>query len=216
MHSMKRLLRFFTFCLMTGSVFPAELTFYVAPDGMDRWSGRLPSPSANKGDGPLATLSAAVKRARAARQNAARDGGGISILLRSGVYELAEPLVLGPEDSGTSATQPFTIAALPGEKPVISGGRRLTNWKRLEGKAGLWQTDVPMLSEGKWLFRSVFIDGQRKQRARTPNEGFFRIQGDTPQDKPLKLKFSPGDIKKEWADDGEVEVIALLAWSDVR
>src|SRR5262249_17880069 len=33
---------------------------------------------------------------------------------------------------------------------------------------------------------------------------------------PVQIKFKPGDIKKEWAADGDVELVALLAWSDIR
>ena len=32
----------------------------------------------------------------------------------------------------------------------------------------------------------------------------------------MQIHFQPGEIKKEWADDGDVEVIALLAWADIR
>ena len=32
----------------------------------------------------------------------------------------------------------------------------------------------------------------------------------------MKLKFKPGDIKKEWAGRGDVEIVALLAWSNIR
>ena len=32
----------------------------------------------------------------------------------------------------------------------------------------------------------------------------------------MKIKFKPGDIKKEWAADGDVELVSLLAWSDIR
>jgi hypothetical protein len=32
----------------------------------------------------------------------------------------------------------------------------------------------------------------------------------------VRLKYQPGDIKPAWAEDGDVEVIALLAWSDFR
>src|SRR5262249_48396808 len=80
----------------------------------------------------------------------------------------------------------------------------------------LWLAAVPDVREGRWYFRSLFINGERKQRARTPNEGFFRIDGPGPQDKPVQLHFKPGDIKKEWADAGDVEAIALLAWADFR
>jgi len=192
------------------------LTFYVAPTGNDKWSGHLASPAPNAQDGPFATLPAAVKAARLARRDARATTNGITISLRGGVYELAEPIVFTPEDSGASANQPFTITAYPSEKPVLSGGHHLTGWKRVPGKADLWQAEVPGVREGKWYFRSLFIDGQRQQRARTPTEGFFRIQGAVQPGKPLKFKFNPGDIKKQWAEDADVEVIAFFAWSNVR
>ena len=37
----------------------------------------------------------------------------------------------------------------------------------------------------------MFVNGERRQRARTPNEGFFRIEGASPQDKPVKFKDLP-------------------------
>jgi hypothetical protein len=38
--------------------------YYVATDGNDAWSGRLPAPNANKSDGPLATLGRAKEAVR--------------------------------------------------------------------------------------------------------------------------------------------------------
>jgi hypothetical protein len=194
----------------------APLTFYVARNGNDKWSGRLPEPAASRQDGPFATLPAAIQAARLARQDKAAISGGITILLRAGIYDLSDPLVFGPGDSGASEKQPFTIAAYPGEKPVLSGARRISGWRKVAGQTNLWQTSIPDVQSGKWYFRSLFMNGQRKQRARTPTTGFFRIQGSSPQDKPLKLKFNPGEIKKSWADDGDVELVGLFAWSDVR
>ncbi len=189
------------------------LTLYVAPGGDDQWSGLEATPRGDSKAGPLASLPAALKAARAARAAAPE---GVSILMRGGVYRMNEPLVIGPADSGLNGKQPLTIAAYADEKPVLSGGRRITGWKPVEGKAQQWQAEVPSVREGKWYFHQLFVNGQRKQRARTPNEGFFRIQGASPQDKPVKLRFKPGDIKPEWANSGDVEVIALLAWADFR
>jgi hypothetical protein len=215
---MKRLLFALLLCgLMTIGLSAAPVKIYVSPRGNDRWSGRLASPAAFNNvpsDGPKATIEAALTIARALKGTSAPDG--VSIILRNGVYELEAPIKLGPEDSGTDPQHPFTIEAYPGETPVISGGRRITGWIRVEGTPGLWETTIPEVKDGPWYFRQLFIDGQRKQRARTPNQGFFRIQGASSQDKPVKLKFAPGEIKKQWANDGDVEVIALLAWSDLR
>jgi parallel beta-helix repeat protein len=205
------------FALLTQNSLTAKpLTLFVATNGNDNWSGRLEKPAPDSRDGPFATLLAALKAARLTRPQAGPDIDVLTILLRGGTYHLAETVKLSPEDSGTDEKHPFTIAAYPGEKPVLSGGQRITGWKRVEGRPGLWQTEIPAVREGKWYFRSLFVNGERRQRARTPNEGFFRIEGDSPQDKPVKLHFKPGDIKKEWADAGDVEVIALLAWSNFR
>ena len=194
--------------------FAANQTLHVSPQGNDAWSGRLADANRNQTDGPFATLPAALEAARKARRDIKTSNDQFTILLRAGTHELAAPIVLTPEDSGANAAQPFTIAGYRKEKPVLSGGRRITGWKPVAGQPGLWEADVPFAREVG--FRSLFVNGQRAIRARTPNDGFFRIQGESPQDKPVKLRFKPGDIQKSWADSGEVEVIALLAWADFR
>src|SRR6476661_7326471 len=93
-------------------------TLYVAPNGNDQWTG---SSATNSGvDGPFATLSAALKAARGLPAN-----GPVEIQLRGGTYSLAAPIQLSPEDSGASADRPLRIMAYPGEKPILSGGRRI-------------------------------------------------------------------------------------------
>jgi parallel beta-helix repeat protein len=204
-------------CVLAPTAVTAKsLNLYVATNGNDAWSGTFAGPIASGQDGPLRTAATALGAARRARQNTALSVDGVSIFFCGGRHELAEPIVLLPEDSGTSVERPFTLAAFPGEQPVLSGGRRLTGWKPVSGKAGQWQLGIPEVREGKWYFRQLFVNGHRRQRARTPNSGFYRIQGASPQDKPVQIHFKPGEIKKEWADDGDVEVIALLAWADIR
>ncbi|MEW6158317.1 MAG: right-handed parallel beta-helix repeat-containing protein [Verrucomicrobiota bacterium] len=194
----------------------ADLILYVAPNGNDRWSGTRADPDSNRSDGPLATPAAALQAARLARAKATGAPERVTVILRGGVYELDEPLRIGPDDSGIAAERPFTIAAYPNEKPVLSGGRRIAGWSKVSGKSDLWTAEIPAVREGKWHFRQLFVNGQRRPRARTPNQGFFRIQGPSPQDKPVRIPFKAGEIKKEWADRGDVELIALLAWADLR
>jgi hypothetical protein len=146
-----------------------------------------------------------LEAARAARRVQPKDA--VEIQLRAGRYQLDSTITIAPADSN------LTIAAYQNERPVLSGGRRITEWRKVSDAPARWQAKV---SEENWYFRSLFINGQRKQRARTPNEGFYRILGPSSQDKPIRLKFKPGDIKKEWAGRGDVEVIALLAWSNIR
>jgi len=197
--------------LFVGAATAKPSLFYVATNGNDQWSGRLAQPAANGKDGPLPSISAAISAAR-------RDGStnGKTLLVRGGVYELGAPLAIGPEDSGIDPQHPFTIEAYPGEKPVLSGGRRIGGWKRAAGNAHLWQTEISDVRDGRWYFRQFFTNGERRQRARTPNDGFFRIAGPSPQGRPAKMKFNGDQIKREWADDGDVELVALVAWTDLH
>ena len=107
----------------------APLTLYVAPNGNDLWSGRLDAPSPDRRDGPLASLSAALKTVRSLPAKDLQTADGVSILLRGGVYELDEPIVLLPEDSGASAEKPLVIENYENETPVLSGGRRIEKWE---------------------------------------------------------------------------------------
>jgi hypothetical protein len=199
---------------LAASVSAKSLTLYVAPNGHDLWSGRWPIPAAAGRDGPLASLPAAINTARAARTGAL-PADHITILLRGGTYSLGEPIVLKPEDSGSSAEQPFTIGAYRSEKALLSGGRPITGWKTVDGKPGLWRAEVPEVREGRWYFRQLFVNAQRAQRARTPNTGYFQADGDYLADNPVKFKYRDGDIKKEWVGSG-AELISLHKWIDLR
>ena len=190
------------------------VVLYVAPNGQDTWSGHELAPTADAKDGPFASAQAAINAARQMPQTAKTDG--VNIFIRGGSYELTQALRLVPADSGSSAQAPLLITAYAGETPVLSGGRRLTGWRKIEGKPGWWTLEIPEVRSGQWFFRQLFVNGERRQRARTPNQGFFRIQGDSPAGDPAHFRFKAGDLKKEWADDGNVEVIALLAWADLR
>ena len=59
--------------------------FYIAPNGNDAWSGRLPEPNAEKADGPWATIPGAKAAVREILKN---NGVGavrpMEILIREG------------------------------------------------------------------------------------------------------------------------------------
>ena len=192
-----------------------SFTFYVATNGNDAWSGRLEAPVRDGRDGPLATLPAGLKAARLARRGPKQKLDRTTIFLRGGTYVITEPIVLRPEDSGSSADQPFMVAAYRDEKPVLSGGRRIAGWRKVEGKPGWWQVAMPEVREGKWYFRQLFINGRRKHRTRSPNKGYFQADGEYLNLDPIQFKYRHDDIKKEWVGSG-VELIALHKWIDLR
>jgi parallel beta-helix repeat protein len=149
--------------------------------------------------GPLTSLAAARDAVRALR--AKGDNSPATVLIHGGVYRLTETFVLTPQDSDV------TYSAYPGERAIISGGRVIAGWKK--GTGPIWS--APATGQ----FRQLFVNGRRAQRARTPNYGFYRIDGPSSQDKPFTLKFRGNDIKAEWAGR-DVEVVALLAWAEIR
>ena len=97
----------------------------------------------------------------------------MTVLLHRGVYELSQPLTFGPPDSGT-AEFAITYAAVPGETVVLSGGRRITNWR--ENEHGGWTATLPDVKTGKWFFRQLIVNDRRAVRARWPEQdGILRI-----------------------------------------
>ena len=190
--------------------------FYVSANGKDGWSGRLAQPSRNGADGPFATLAQARDSVRALRQKDPARKEAITVVVSGGNSFLNEPLVLTPEDSGTEQA-PIVYAAAEGEKPIISGGRPITGWKK--GDANTWTAQIPEVKAGQWYFRQLFVNGRRAVRARTPNQGFFTVEGpinNTSKAPPSWFKYRGTDIKPEWAAAGDVEVIALQAWAELR
>jgi len=49
-----------------------------------------------------------------------------------------------------------------------------------------------------------------------PTTASTAIDGRSSQDKPFLLKFRGNEIKKSWETSRDVEVIALLAWAEIR
>lgn len=203
------------FCHYAGA---EEWKLFVAPNGHDGWSGTLPEPNREGTDGPLASLPAAQAVLRQ-RKQAGPLPGPVTVLVRGGVYELAEPLMFRPQDSGTAAA-PITYAAYPGERPVFRGGRRLTGWK--PGPGQTWTAEIPEVRDGTWYFYQLFVNGERRTRARSPNEGFFRVAGlvGVPAEAPWhqgvdRFQFEPGDLKP-WEDLSEVEAVVFHSWNTSR
>ena len=148
-------------------------TLHVSTNGNDAWSGRLAAPDAGRTDGPLATLQGArdaVRRISAAGQR----NEPINVVIGGGVYRVESAVEFLPEDSGTQAA-PVIYAAETGARPLISGGRPIAGWRKADG--ALWEAEVPGAKEGRWVFHQLFVNGQRRTRARTPNVGYLYTEG---------------------------------------
>jgi parallel beta-helix repeat protein len=191
-------------CLWAGGALAAPVAIYVAPGGNDDWSGGRPSANRSKSDGPLATLGQAVEKSRAAHRQT--PGEEVRIELRGGSYALDRPLILTADDSG------LVLAAYGRETPVITSETPLTGWHRSTVNTNIWETTAP----AGWRFHELFVNGDRKGRARAPSSGFFRCVGGPIKDHPRQLQFAPGDVKESWGRDGGVELVVLQAWAQSR
>lgn len=114
---------------------------HVATDGNDAWSGKVARPSAEKTDGPFATIERARDEIRKLRGGAGLPAGGVVVEILGGRHELARPVELTSIDSGT-AESPILYRARPGENAHISGGRFVGGWKAVTDPAILSRLDA--------------------------------------------------------------------------
>ena len=199
--------------LLVHAASPAAITFFVATNGNDGWSGTQPEPSRGKGDGPVATIGQALKLSR--EQRVAHPGAPPSIVIRRGDYFLAAPVVLRPSDSG------LTIKQFRQEKVVVSGGRLIQGWREVTvGGLKCWETQLPPDAVKEGVFRELWLNGKRAVRARHPNHGYLPIaalpdkvaewtQGQR------RFEFRPGDITPSLGLTN-AEAMVMTRWVESR
>lgn len=187
---------------------------YVSPGGDDRGLGTI--------DSPLKTIGRAIQVERQSQRP-------VTICLSQGVYRLDAPLDLGGADHG------ITICARDGQQAMIDGGREIEGWSKttVNGHEA-WMAEIPQVAEGKWYFRELFVNGQRRPRPRLPkitgdvSGSFYRMErapGVT-IDKDGKFQAEllggadhfiarPGDFQN-WSNLADVDVVVLHYWVDER
>jgi hypothetical protein len=161
-------------CLVILSMLVASagnaVDIYVSPTGSDNNDGSKAR--------PLATVSAALRKARELRRlNDVTVNDGIHIILRDGLFELKETVYIRTEDAGTT-NSPTIIEAVAGEQPILSGGVKIGGWKKLQAvvpgfaaaaKGNAWVADVPMMNGRPFEFRQLWVNGVKAVRAKSVN-----------------------------------------------
>jgi hypothetical protein len=171
------------------------MNVYVATNGNDTWSGRLPGPNPDATDGPFATLEAARDALRCIKPR------GATVWLRAGTYSLTQTFLLGAQDSGTPDA-PIVYRAYADERVRLLGGKPITHFTPVTDPAILARLDDaarPHVVEADLRAAGITDLGQFHSRgfnrpiapahlelffndapmtvARWPNEGFVHIAG---------------------------------------
>jgi len=136
----------------------------------------------------------------------------IIVQLPGGIFQLAEPIVLGPEDNG-DAQRPI-IWRGSGTGTRFSGGVFLSDWTEI--KPRVVQTTLPDVAAGNWWFRTIWNAGNGKPpiRCRMPKDGYFRIEK-TGEDRRTNFTWQ-GDDLKPYEDLSNVELVFIHDWSITR
>lgn len=180
-----------------GSAAETGTDFYVSASGSDSWSGTLAAASAQKSDGPFATLQRARDAVRELKKQKSTD---IVVLIREGTYPLTETVVFGLEDSGVGEST-ITYAAYPGETPVFSSGLKIEGWKQVTGEL----PGLPDAAKGKVMvaetsakFLTLYDSDGMLPRARS--ERFV------PKGSANELRYPKGKFKN-WPNMTDVEIM---------
>jgi len=166
--------------------------FYVSPTGNDENPGTETA--------PFQSITRAQTAVRALASTMTSD---ITVVLRGGLYQLADTIQFDHRDSGMNGFQ-VIYQAYPGEHVALSGGRRIIGWTRLQN--GFYRADV-----GANRFRQLYVNGVRATRARTPNApNFFRLL--RWEEGTKRIVVAPHSITA-WSDLSSVEMVIMKQWT---
>jgi len=132
-----------------GIAFGADI--FVSPTGSDAAAGSISA--------PLGTLTAARDKADQLKAG----NTPVTVFLRGGTYYLSAPVVFGAANSGT-ATAPILYTAYGSEKPVVSGGIKVTSGWTVSSGSIMVTTIAQNLKVDQ-----LFLNGSRQVLARFPN-----------------------------------------------
>lgn len=203
---------------------------YVAVNGNDTWSGRFPSPKADGSDGPLRTLEAAQRAVRRIKAGS-QEPVDLRVILRGGVYELDETWRFHAEDSGfgratnrNAKTRPVAWVAYPGERPVISGGRRIVGpwtFETVNGVGAYVCTPPSELLE-RGGFTQLWVNGERRERPRLPKKGLWQVERGLDTDfsqwghahSTKACVYKAGQLRADWRNLSDVQLHFFAWWVD--
>ncbi|MDR1896276.1 MAG: right-handed parallel beta-helix repeat-containing protein [Prevotellaceae bacterium] len=144
--------------VLFASLHGAAQTLYVSPTGNDKCTGEQ----------PLLSLTGARDRIRELRRRGALTDT-VFVKIMPGTYFLTEALTLTEEDAATEQS-PVVFTAATEERPLFCGGKETGKFEIVA--PDLWRVFIPEALYG-FRFEQLYINGERRFRAQTPNRGSF-------------------------------------------
>lgn len=131
-----------------------SLDIYVAPSGSDKGAGSLQK--------PFRTIKKAIEAVGKNKKSSSQ-----TIYLREGIHVLEEQLRIDP--SIVSPNGGLTIRAYKHEKVIVSGGKKITGFEKVNTK--LWKKKIVLKD-----FRDLYVRNKPGIRARYPDKGeYFKV-----------------------------------------
>lgn len=165
----------------------------------------------------VASISSALERVAALRSE--RPEAAITLRLAAQTYWLDAPIILTPAHSGVP-NKPLRIvgSVKNGSATRVSGGLSIEDW-RVED--GVWVTDWYARAGGPIALSAIWVNGEFRGPARSPNEGYFHTAGKAPDivdangnrvsRSKTAFKFAPGDIQP-WPDMAQAVIRTMHSW----
>ncbi len=179
------------------------------------------SPTAKKGgkgtiDSPFNSIEEAKQRVAKINRKMQED---VTIYLHGGTYYVSSPINFTEGDSGCNGHN-VIYKAYQDEKPVVSGGVRVTNWERVDG-GNIYSAKLDRATK----LRTLFVNGKRARMAGTdePIDGLsdwgkFEVKGDEPWafgagEGIDGVKFSSDDVRI-YGNPEDVELVQNNVWTE--
>ncbi len=152
----------FTVLLSLAAILPVHggvRTIYISASGSDNGAGTA--------DSPVASIEEVIERIESVCKSSDRPDT-LKVRFSSGVYDIHKSILLTPSlNNGV----PVVFEGEADGRTVISGGKTVAPFTRVNDK--LWKTYIPEVEEFGFTFEQMYVNGQRRFRAQSPNRGEF-------------------------------------------
>jgi len=166
----------------------------------------------------VASMGAALDAVASARET--NPDAAVTVTITGGPVYVDEPLTLGPAHSGTWDAPVRFVGErdAAGAPAMISGGKRIVDWRVDDG---LWVVDWYALAGREVYLSGLFVDGEYRGPAQSPNEGYFHTAGTAPNvtdddgnevdRSKLAFQYAEGTIER-WPDMDQALILAYHSW----